>query len=121
MVGAKMARKIMERLKFSNEDTQRVVNLVRNHMFYYNVDEVTESSVRRLISKVGKENLSDLIDLRVADRLGSGTPKAMPYKLRHLQYVMKKVQNDPVSVKMLKINGDDIVTAEMEKGRRRRQ
>lgn len=108
-VGAKMVEKIMTRLKFSSADQTRVVNLVKNHMFYYNVGEVTAASVRRLIVKVGKENLKDLIDIRIADRLGSGTPKAMPYKLRHLQYMMEKVQNDPVSVKMLKINGDDII------------
>lgn len=108
-VGAKMARRILQRLKFSREDTEFVTNLVRNHMFYYNVGEVTEASVRRLIKKVGRENLKDLIDLRVADRLGSGTPKAMPYKLRHLQYMMEKVQNDPVSVKMLAINGDQLM------------
>jgi len=108
-LGAKMAAKIMTRLKFSHEDRERVVNLVKNHMFYYNVGEVTAASVRRLIVKVGRENLQDLIDLRVADRLGSGTPKAMPYKLRHLQYMLEKVQNDPVSVKMLKINGDDLM------------
>ncbi|MFA6551504.1 MAG: HD domain-containing protein, partial [Patescibacteria group bacterium] len=109
-VGAKIAGRVMERLKFSRDDIERVTNLVRNHMFYYNVDEVTAASVRRLINKVGSQNLQDLIDLRVADRLGSGTPKAMPYKLRHLQYMMKKVQHDPVSVKMLKINGDDLMT-----------
>ena len=78
-------------------------------MFYYNVGEVTESSVRRLIRKVGEENLADLIDLRVADRLGSGVPKAKPYKLRHLEYMMEKVRFDAVSVKMLKINGDDLM------------
>lgn len=111
LVGARMVKKIMERLKFSNEDTEKVVNLVKNHMFYYNVGEVTDASVRRLIKKVGKENLADLIDVRIADRLGSGVPKAVPYKLRHLQYVMEKVQNDPVSVKMLKINGTDLMEA----------
>lgn len=109
-VGAKMVDRMMTRLKFSNEDRERVVNLVRNHMFYYNVGEVTAASVRRLINKVGKENLQDLIHLRVADRLGSGTPKAMPYKLRHLQYMMEKVQNDPVSVKMLAVNGNDLMS-----------
>lgn len=108
-VGAKMVERIMARLKFSAADQTRVVNLVKNHMFYYNVGEVTAASVRRLIVKVGRENLKDLIDIRIADRLGSGTPKAMPYKLRHLQYMMESVQNDPVSVKMLKINGDDII------------
>jgi hypothetical protein len=100
----------MKRLKFSSEDTEKVVTLVRNHMFYYNVGEVTESSVRRLIRKVGRENLRDLIDVRIADRLGSGVPKGEPYKLRHLQYVMEKVQNDPVSVKMLKLNGNDLIS-----------
>lgn len=108
-VGAKMTQKICDRLKMSNEDKDRIVNLVRNHMFYYNVDEVTASSVRRLIVKVGKENLKDLIDIRIADRLGSGVAKAMPYKLRHLEYMFERVQNDPVSVKMLKINGSEVM------------
>ncbi len=108
-IGAKIVDKIMSRLRFSRQDKDKVVNLVKNHMFYYNVGEVTAASVRRLIAKVGQENLKDLIDLRVADRLGSGTPKAMPYKLRHLQYMMEKVQNDPVSAKMLKVDGNDLI------------
>ncbi|OIP79128.1 MAG: hypothetical protein AUK20_02525 [Parcubacteria group bacterium CG2_30_45_37] len=109
LVGAKVALKIMARLKFANADIEKVTTLIKNHMFYYNVGEVTASSVRRLIRKVGEENLADLIDLRVADRLGSGVPKAKPYKLRHLEYMMEKVRFDAVSVKMLKINGDDLM------------
>ena len=108
-IGAKMTDKILKRLRFKNEDREKIVNLVRNHMFYYNVGEVTASSVRRLIKKVGQDNLQDLIDLRVADRLGSGTPKAKPYKLRHLEYMMEKVQHDPISVKNLNINGNDLI------------
>lgn len=108
-VGEKMVHKIMKRLKFSTQDLEKVTTLIRSHMFYYNVDEVTASSVRRLVAKVGEENLKDLIDIRIADRLGSGTPKAIPYKLRHLQYMMDKVRHDPVSVKMLKINGNDLI------------
>jgi len=108
-VGAKMTERILTRLKFSADDVTQIVNLVKNHMFYYMVGEVTAASVRRLIAKTGRENLQDLIDLRVADRLGSGTPKAMPYKLRHLQYMFDKVALDPVSVKMLKINGTDLM------------
>ncbi|NCU44352.1 HD domain-containing protein [Candidatus Falkowbacteria bacterium] len=109
-ISAKLTQKIMTRLHFSNQEIDRVVNLVRNHMFYYNVGEVTEASVRRLIAKTGEQNLADLIDLRIADRLGSGTAKAKPYKLRHLEYMFDKVRHDPVSVKMLKINGTDLMT-----------
>ncbi|KKR21390.1 MAG: PolyA polymerase [Parcubacteria group bacterium GW2011_GWE2_39_37] len=109
IVGAKVVNKIVTRLKFSKEDADKVVNLVRNHMFYYNVDEVTEAAVRRLLVKVGKENIKDLIDLRIGDRLGSGVPKAKPYKLRHLEYMIEKVSQDAISVKMLKINGDEMM------------
>ena len=108
-VGAKIVRQILTRLRFSNEVIENVSMLVDNHMFYYNPDEVGEASVRRLIKKVGLENMKDLMDLRISDRLGSGTPKAKPYKLRHLEYVIEKVSKDAVSVKMLKINGNDLM------------
>jgi len=108
-VGAKMAEKILNRLKFPKKDADKIVNLVRYHLFYYNVDEVGESSVRRLIRKAGIENMEDLLQLRMADRIGSGCPKAEPYKLRHLKYMIEKVSKDPISVKMLKINGNDIM------------
>jgi len=108
-VGARVAKKILQRLKFSNEIINKVVLLVDNHMFYYNPEEVGEASVRRLIRKVGLENMKDLMDVRIADRLGSGTPKAKPYKLRHLEYLIDKVSKDAVSVKMLKIGGNDLI------------
>jgi poly(A) polymerase/tRNA nucleotidyltransferase (CCA-adding enzyme) len=108
-LGAKVTEGIMRRLRFSKEVTEKVRMLVENHMFYYNPEEVGESSVRRLIQKVGLENMQDLIDVRVADRLGSGVPKAKPYKLRHLEYMVEKLSHDAVSVKMLKINGSDLI------------
>lgn len=108
-IGARVAENILKRLKFSNEVAAKVKLLVDNHMFYYNPEEVSESSVRRLVQKVGLENMKDLIDLRVADRLGSGVPKAKPYKLRHLEYMIEKVSQHAVSVKMLKINGNDLM------------
>jgi len=109
VIGAKMTEKIMRRLKFPNEDIVKVSLLVRYHLFYYNVDEVTPSSVRRLIKNVGIENMDDLINVRLADRIGSGVPKAEPYKLRHFRYMVGKVSKDPISVKMLKINGNDVM------------
>ncbi len=108
-VGAKFSKRILKRLKFPGKIVDKVSLLVKNHMFYYNVDEVSEAGVRRLIRRTGKENLKDLMDLRIADRLGSGVPKAKPYKLRHLEYLIEKVSKDPISPKMLKVNGRDII------------
>jgi len=109
VVGAKMTKEILERLRFPKKQIEKIVKLVRYHLFYYNVGEVTESAVRRLIRKVGLENIDDLIKLRMADRVGSGCKKAEPYKLRHLRYVIEKVSQDPISVKMLKVTGYDVM------------
>ena len=103
-----MSAQALSRLRFSAEFTEKAAKLVRYHLFYYNVDEVSESSVRRLISRVGPEDMEDLIRVRICDRIGSGVPKAEPYKLRHFRFLVEKLQRDPVSVKMLKINGDKI-------------
>jgi len=109
IVGAKITFQILNRLKFSKKDIEKITKLVRFHLFYYNVGEVTESSVRRLVRNAGPENMEELLQVRQADRIGSGVPKAEPYKLRHLKYLIEKVAQDPISAKMLKTNGDDIM------------
>ena len=109
IMGARAAARILERLRFDNETIERVAHLIRHHMFVYDVGAVTEAGVRRLLARVGPENMEDLIALRVADRLGSGVPKAQPYRLRHFQYMLAKVQHDPISAKMLKVNGHDLM------------
>ena len=109
VVGAKMSFQILSRLKFPKEFIEKVSKLIRYHLFYYNVDEVTESSVRRLIARVGREDMEDLIRVRVCDRIGSGVPKEEPYKLRHFRFMVEKLGRDPISVGMLKINGNDIM------------
>jgi tRNA nucleotidyltransferase (CCA-adding enzyme) len=108
-VGARMTRTILTRLRYPKNVIEKAVLLVDNHLFYYNVGEVTESSVRRLVRRVGLENMADLMAVRIGDRLGSGVPKAKPYKLRHLEYMIDKVSKDPISVKMLAIHGNDLL------------
>ncbi len=108
-VGARMTVQILDRLRFSKKDIEKIVKLVRYHLFYYNVDEVGESSVRRLVRQVGPENMEELLQVRMADRIGSGVPKAEPYKLRHLKYIIERVSQDPISVKMLKLSGNDVM------------
>ncbi len=109
VVGARMTTKILDRLHFSKEIIEAVTHLVRCHLFYYNVGEVTEAGVRRFLSRVGPENVDDLLKVREADRIGSGVPKAFPYKLRHLLFMIDKVKNDPISPKMVKLNGNELM------------
>jgi poly(A) polymerase/tRNA nucleotidyltransferase (CCA-adding enzyme) len=110
MIGARMTAKIMDRLHFPKKTAERVVHLVRHHLFYYNVGEVTEAGVRRFIRRVGEENIDDLLKIREADRIGSGVPKAVPYKTRHLRFMIDKVRRDPVAPKMLALNGGELMS-----------
>lgn len=109
VVGARMAVKILDRLKFPKEIVEYVAHLVRWHMFYYNVGEVSAAGVRRFLARVGPENVGDLVRVREADRIGSGVPKAAPYKIRHLLFMIEKVKHDPVSPKMLAVRGEDVM------------
>lgn len=108
VVGARMAIRALDRLRFPREMVERVAHLIRCHMFYYNVGDVTEAGVRRFLRRVGPENVDDILKVREADRIGSNVPKAFPYKLRHLLYMIEKVKRDPLSPKALAIDGDDV-------------
>jgi len=108
-VGAKIVFRILSRLKFPNKFIDKVVLLVRNHMFVSDPERLTDAGARRLIARVGKENIADLINLRIADRLGMGRPKERPYRLRTIEYMIEKVSQDPISAKMLKIDGNEIM------------
>lgn len=108
-VGAKFTAQILQRLKFPNKFVDKVVLLVKNHMFVSDPERLTDAGARRLVARVGKENISDLINLRIADRLGMGRPKEKPYRLRTIEYMIEKVSQDPISAKMLKINGTEIM------------
>jgi hypothetical protein len=50
-----MTKKILERMKYSNDIVSHVTNLVKNHMFFSDPDQITLSAVRRVIRKVGGE------------------------------------------------------------------
>ncbi len=109
VVGAKMTEEIMNRLKFPKKDIEKVVLLVRYHLFQSDPDKITDSAVRRVLRNVGSDNIWDLINVRLCDRIGSGVPKAEPYRLRKFLVMLEKALREPVSLKELKINGNEIM------------
>jgi tRNA nucleotidyltransferase/poly(A) polymerase len=108
-ISAKMTVRALDRLRFSKDLVEQVAHLVRRHMFHYDVGVISPAGVRRFVVRVGPENIDDLLKVREADRIGSGVAKAVPYKLRHLLFMIDKVKRDPLSPKMLKVSGDDVM------------
>ena len=113
IVGAKIIRQILGRLRFSKNQTEKIIRLVRYHGFVYDPEITTDAAMRRLLIKVSKDNISELAQVREADRIGSGCPKAVPFRLRHFLFKIEKInqqlEGKEPSLKMLKINGNDIM------------
>ncbi len=109
VIGARMTKKILENLKFSNKIIEKVTLLVRWHMFFSDTEQITLSAVRRMVANVGKENIWDLMSVRACDRIGTGRPKESPYRLRKYKSMIEEAMRDPISVTMLKIDGNKII------------
>lgn len=109
VVGDKIVRNIAERLKFSRKEEEKLITLVRWHQFTVD-DRQTDSAIRRFIRNVGKENLEDMIALRIGDRLGGGA-KETSWRLEKFKKRLEEVQIQPFSVTDLKINGNDVMKA----------
>jgi len=115
VVGARVTKKALQDLKFPRETIEKVVKLVRWHMFFSDPDTVTLAAVRRTIANVGEEHIWDLLKLRRCDRIGTGRPKEQPFRLRKYTAMVEEALRDPISVKMLKIDGTRIMEITGEK------
>jgi len=109
VVGSRVTKKALGDLRFSREIIDKVVKLVRWHMFFSDPDQISLSAVRRMITNVGKENIGDLLKLRACDRIGTGRPKAQPFRFRKYQAMVDQALRDPISVAMLKTDGKHIM------------
>jgi tRNA nucleotidyltransferase (CCA-adding enzyme) len=109
VVGAKMTKKALENLRFSRETIQKVTKLVRWHMFFSDPDQVSLAGVRRMIRNVGEENIDDLLQLRICDRIGTGRPKEQPFRFRMYKAMIEEALRDPISVTMLKTDGNRLM------------
>lgn len=119
VVGARVTKRALQDLKFPRETVDRIVKLVRWHMFFSDPDLITLSAVRRMINNVGEENIWDLLRLRICDRIGTGRPKEQPFRFRKYKAMVEEALRDPISVKMLKVNGDWILAnSEHKPGKR---
>lgn len=109
VVGSRVTRKILENLKYSKKIIDKVTVLVRWHMFFTDTEQITLSAVRRMIVNVGKENIWDLMNVRICDRIGTGRPKENPYRLRKYKAMIEEALRDPLTVGTLKIDGKSLI------------
>lgn len=108
--GAEAAERIMRRLRFSNEETETVSLLVREHMFAYS-PEWNDAAVRRFILRAGIANIKPLFELRMCDR--KGTDGVMSFEpLRELDERIRCEldKESALTIKDLAIGGRDMMS-----------
>jgi putative nucleotidyltransferase with HDIG domain len=116
IVGAAMARGMLERFRFPNELTRATEHLVRHHM--YSADPaLSDAGVRRFIQRVGPSNIEHLFALRHADIAGSGLPKRDGGNEAFEARVRAELERKPAfSIRDLAIGGDDVIATLVQRG-----
>jgi len=118
VVGARIARKILTKLGYSNYVKKEVSRWIRLHMYHY-TREYGDTAIRRFITKaeIKKEDLDNLesfplFKLRAAERLGNGfkkipiTPKQKDFEKRIIKIYG---ETTAFGVNDLALKGDDVM------------
>jgi tRNA nucleotidyltransferase (CCA-adding enzyme) len=114
--GYDLTQDILKRLKFDNKTIENVSILVKEHMSIH--PHIRKNSIKKLINRIGKNNIDDLINLQIADIIGSKPP----YDFKNIIDLKEEIyrvlnEKEPLSIKDLNINGYDLINMGMESGK----
>ncbi len=108
-LSARMAKKVMERLRYSTKRIELVTNVIANHMA--NIPE-TDKGKRRLIRRVGEENVDLFIEHRLADLMGMDTERVKDEYDANVELGRQLCEiieaKPPLSRRDMAIDGDDL-------------
>jgi len=109
-VGAELADRLLQRMRFPADDRAAIVHLVREHMFDYR-GGWSDAGLRRWLRRVGEEAVADLFDLRIADMLGNGLKQGFPAYLEEMRARIEKLlaESHALKVKDLAVGGRDVM------------
>ena len=118
VISAALSETILRRLRYDNATVQQVTFLVREHSFF--LPEGNEKRMRKLLAAFEPERLRQLLLLRRADAVGTGTrteeaaDRIMKNALLLLDDVLQK--DDCFSLRQLAVNGGDLMALGLPQG-----
>ncbi|MBU5425789.1 CCA tRNA nucleotidyltransferase [Tissierella pigra] len=116
-VGAKIAEKILKRLKASNELIETVSLLIYKHMTQH--DNLGEKGLKRLLAIMGEERIFTLLELNKADRLCSNKDANIQDLIEREEKIKRIIENKEVyEKKQLTINGHDVIKLGYKEGKK---
>jgi tRNA nucleotidyltransferase (CCA-adding enzyme) len=115
---SEIAEIVLERLKYDKKTTKKVLTLISNHMV--STDMKNELKLKKLIQKLGKENINDLFELKTADFISkpeSGNTKLFEISALRDRMIAIIDRKDPLNIRDLCVNGQDIMNLGIKEGR----
>lgn len=114
---AQITARALGSLKSDNKTRRDVVFLVKKHGLPFG--EVSEKTVKKLLSEYGAENMHRLLDLRKADVYALGTDEE-PEGLGRMENILESAASPEacLSLKELAVNGEDIMSLGLPAGKR---
>lgn len=112
-----MAVGILERFKFSNKDTENILNLIK----YHDNEYLSRPSVRKALQKMSKDTFEDLLILRECDIAGQSNvykaEKLAKLKVAYDKYKEVLDQSLQLTTKQLDIDGRDLMKLGFKPGK----
>ncbi|HLR21457.1 MAG TPA: HD domain-containing protein [Tissierellaceae bacterium] len=115
-IGADMTKKILRRLKCANKLIYNVTTLIKEHMTHHN--NYKDRGLKRLIKRVGKDNIFNLIELQKSDRMCSSKDRNIDFLIERKDRIRKILEDNEVyEKKQLAITGYDIIELGYSQGK----
>ncbi|WFA10292.1 HD domain-containing protein [Tissierella sp. Yu-01] len=114
-IGADVSKEILIRLKCSKDFIEKVSMYIREHMYHGNMKQ---KGLKRELSRVGKENIFDLYELKRADMMCKSDDKDLSLideRIKQIEEILEK--GEPYNKNQLKIDGNDIIALGFPKGK----
>jgi len=115
--GMDMAEEILTRLRYPNCATEKVKILVKEHMS--RVPGLRPGNVKRLIRRVGEENIEDLFELMIGDVVAHAAPfiedleEVLALRKETLEALHAK---EPMRIQDLALSGKDLIEMGLKPG-----
>jgi tRNA nucleotidyltransferase (CCA-adding enzyme) len=107
-VGAQLADRALDRLRYPTDLRKRVARIVRGHMI--DVGRAEPLRARRLLARYSAGLLFDLLDHKEADLRGKGQPAQEDLaRLDRFREVVRREQSRPHRLADLAVGGDDLI------------
>lgn len=106
----KIARVVLKRLKMSNDIINTATVLIKYHDSLHGIDK---KGIKRLLNKIGPENMSLLLDVAYADMMAH-SEKIIPKTREELEFVKQALktieeENECYKVSDLEIGGKELI------------